>query len=65
MTFGKKLNGFMRLVRDYVYLNKYIKLLIYLFKCAKDIINEIDSKAEGLAAMDCKAWYWQLELDNE
>ena len=65
MTFAMKPDGTMRLVGDYVHLNKYVKRPIHPFKCAKDIINAIDPKAKWFAVMDCKAGYWQLELDSQ
>ena len=46
MSFVPKPDGKMRLVGDFVHLNKYVKRPIHPFKCAKDIINGIGPKAK-------------------
>ena len=59
MTFAMKPDGTMRLVGDYVHLNKYVKRPIHPFKCAKDIINAIDPKPNGL-----QLWIARLDTGN-
>ena len=65
MSFVPKPNGKMRLVGDFVQLNRYVKRPLHPFKSAKDIINSIGPRAKWFAVIDCVAGYWQLELDED
>ena len=63
--FVPKPNGGVRLVTDYVQLNKFVNRPVHPFPSSMDIIQSIDASSRYFIVMDCKFGYFQVPLDQE
>ena len=63
--FVAKANGGVRLVTDYVQLNKFVERPIHPFPSTQDIIQNIPADANVFAKMDAVHGYFQIPLDEE
>ena len=65
MSFVPKPDGTVRLVADFVHLNKYVKRPVHPFDSPRDILAKIDADAKHFAVFDAKSGYWQIPLDEK
>ena len=63
--FVPKPTGGVRLVTDYVQLNKFVNRPVHPFPSSMDIIQSIDASSRYFIVMDCKFGYFQVPLDQE